>query len=217
MPSSSSPSVELRPDLSLKGDGIVKRIVTTIATVATVAALGIVAPGAAYSEDVSTVETEEATFSTPSTRWVDSDGYVRLPVSELEDIASTQTPGEIEDLFVSGLPLNTLLDPATGNYLAAAVAEKVSGKPAMRAGVAVGGCGTTGSTVIFRNVGSGGRSTCFVGFGDLWIDLPSTYYISAGYADAGFDYYGGGGTLTVWAGFSTTLTTAAHFQRVTRS
>lgn len=144
-------------------------------------ALATLSPLAAQAEEPTLAEVEEIVTYDSNERWVDSDGYVRLPRAELENLAKTQTPGEVEALLKLEIPLNLLVDTDTGAHLAAAVAEKVSPGALMPFALTPTGCGTPGHAFSNRYVGSRALTTCFEGTGSLFISLPNTYYLNAGW------------------------------------
>lgn len=194
-----------------------RRTAFALPVIIALVATGLITSPAVAHDDVPTISSDEVAASQPTTRWVDSEGYVRIPLSELEALASTQTAKEIDGLVNSGRPLNILVDPATGETLAAAVAEK-SPNPEIIPFAITTGCGTPGHATAGRYVAGGGYATCFNGSGTLWISLPNTYYLSGGDRDTTFIFQGGGGSIIAWGGWSVTFPapTSYDFQTVQR-
>lgn len=149
----------------------------------------------------------------PTQRWIDENGYIRLPKAELEGLAGTQTPKQIEALVRQGGPLNLLIDPNTGEYLAAAVASKAPGIVTPNAITL--GCGGTGNAQSSRYYGGGALATCYQGTGSIYVNLPNTFYLSAGrYATSFLNPQGP--TLYVGAYQSGTLSSTITVTRVIR-
>lgn len=191
----------------------VKKTLARAASIAVgVLLLGSLAPAAASAQQ-STLEAEDAETSIDVTaRWVDGDGYIRLPEHELREIAAVQTPDEIAAVLNSGEPYNSLYDPHTQVYLAAVPAEQVDGVITPFA-LSTGGCGGGNATSI-RLSGGKGLTTCFSGTGALGISLPNTYYVSAG--NQLTTWWGGGRAEFATAGASRTLTSYLNVDTVVR-
>lgn len=153
--------------------------IATVAGVLSIALVGV-SPLAAQASKGTLVVDDDYSIAEETERWVDAYGYVRLPKHELEQLAATQSADEIEAVMASSEPVNALFDPKTGTFLAAVFAEKTS---AIGPLAITTGCGYAGAAVSHRYVGSYGAATCFNGTGHLYISLPNTFWLSAGYYD----------------------------------
>lgn len=151
------------------------------------------------------------TFEVQKGEWMDSDGYIRLPLAELNLLAVTQTANDVAAVVQSGKPFNGLLDISTGKYAAAAYAVKANIRPM----AITTGCGPSGHATSSRYVGGRGMATCFNGSGQLTISLPSTYYLSAGSLPTTWWYTGTQGVF-VPAGSSISLSMTINVVSVTR-
>lgn len=75
------------------------------------------------------VDDNRSTIGTSATdlgpgQWVDSHGYVRLPLEELQRYAAIQTPEEVQAVIDSGVPANLLFDSLEGRITAAVPAAR---------------------------------------------------------------------------------------------
>jgi len=169
------------------------KVVALAVAVSVVMSVGIA--GAAQASSVARSQISvEGTTAAPTGEWVDSAGYIRVPQSELQPLVGTQSPAQVSAVIDSGKPYNAIFDTTTQKYIAAAYAKKAAFRPL----TIVTGCGRSGEATVDQMVSGGGRATCYSGTGSKTVNLPNTYYLSAG-AYLTTLWYGPGAIYGVYA------------------
>jgi len=155
------------------------------------AVLALVATSASVANaDSGEIDIDKAVIGgAPTERWVDDDGYERLPLNELEAIAQAQTAAQIAEVIDSGEPYNALIDGETGEIRAAVPAVKVALPIAPMA--ITTGCGVPGHATASQMVGGRGLAWCFNGSGSAPLSLGNVYYVAAGDRTTLWTYNGG--------------------------
>lgn len=146
--------------------------------------------------------------------WVDQEGYIRQSPQQLAALAEVQTSADTEKIANSGLPVNLLLDPQTGEILAADYAEKA---PTLRVPTAIGTSCTTGAARLLQMVSGRSVARCFNGTGSTSVSVFNTYWASAGASNAWLKLtFSNGTTSTLLHGSSCTYSPSRTTVKVER-